>query len=129
MTHYLALDWGGKKIGVALADSETKIAFAHDIITNDDQFLDMLNRIIAEYNVADIIVGTPQHDQFEQNKELIEKFIEKIERETEKVVLSVNEVFSTQSAQANLRAAGKKTDDDAEAARIILQNWLDTKVA
>ena len=126
MTHYLALDWGEKKIGIALADSETKIAFVHDIIINDDQFVEALKELITEYDVEKLILGAPHHDQFEQNDNHIKNFAQKIEVETNKEVSFVSEVFSTQSAQTNLRAAGKKGDDDAEAARIILQTYLDT---
>lgn len=127
MTHYLALDWGERKIGVALADSETRIAFAHEIIAYDDDFFDALTALIAAYDVEKIIVGNPQHDQFAQNDDPIEKFAQEIEIKIGKKITFVNEVFSTQSAQTNLRAAGKKGDDDAEAARIVLQSWLDTQ--
>lgn len=127
MTHYLALDWGEKKIGVALADSETRIAFAHTIIMNDNRFFDLLGDLIAEYDVTMIIIGKPQHDQFAQNRSSIEKFAQEIETRTGKKVIFASELFSTKSAQENLRTAGKKTmDDDAEAARVILQSYLDT---
>lgn len=128
MTHYIALDWGERKIGVALADAETKIAFAHMTAQNDDAFLDMLSAMIKEHNVECIIAGMATHAEQSDNSDALHTFKEMIEKSCGVNVLFVDEMFTTKMAQDNRKQGGKKNiaDDDAEAARIILQSWLDT---
>ena len=55
----LAIDYGTKRIGLAITDP-LKI-FAYPLITlpNDSKFIMQLKKIIAEYHVVKIILGYP----------------------------------------------------------------------
>lgn len=127
--YFLGLDWGKSKVGVALADDETRMAFAHSVIKNDNRFFDVLKGIIEEYAVETIVVGVPSgYVHATGSKDAIEAFAGKIGKDFGVKVEFFQEMFTTKMAQANLAESGKgKHLDDQEAARLILQEWLDTK--
>ncbi len=123
--HVLAIDFGKSKVGLALADKETKIAFAYKIISNDKKLWDNLVQIIQTENVKKIIIGLPQYASAEK---LALEFGKKLEAKMDVAVDYQNEMFTTKMAQNNLKARGAKNiaqKDDAQAAQIILQDWLD----
>jgi putative holliday junction resolvase len=125
----MGIDFGKAKIGLALADFETKIAFAYNTLENNKYFLENLAKIIQKENVSKIVIGIPS---YQNRKEVIyegEKLGEIIKKILPKIGIEYqNEMFTTKMAQANLiakRVKGIKRFDDQEAARIILQEWLD----
>lgn len=128
ISHFLGIDYGKSDVGLALADEETKIAFIYKTLKNDKNFLQNLAEIIKKENVKTVIIGVPSYinrEQVEYDSEKLGKFIEenlKVEVEYQ------NEMFTTKIAQAKLiekGVKGIKRYDDQEAARIILQEWLD----
>ena len=126
--NYLGVDWGKANIGLALADGETRIAFTYKTLNNDKDFLQNLAEIIAEENVKKVVIGIPSHinrEKIEYEGETLGKIME---ANLGVNVYYQNEMFTTKMAQANLIEKGMKKIkryDDQEAARIILQDWLD----
>ncbi|HBO16943.1 MAG: hypothetical protein UR69_C0001G0094 [Candidatus Moranbacteria bacterium GW2011_GWE2_35_2-] len=125
---YLGIDWGKRKIGLAIAEGETRIAFGYGKIINDRNLLDNLLEIIHKENITDVVIGVPQH--FMRQGEIFEgkKLGEEIKKKSGYEVYYQNEMFTTKMANVNLIEQGKrkiKNFDDKEAARIILQQWLD----
>lgn len=57
----LALDYGRTRIGLALADSEARIAAPHDTLERVNRNEDMrrLREFVREHNVQQIVVGLP----------------------------------------------------------------------
>lgn len=127
VSHILGIDFGTSKIGLALADAETKIAFAYAAIKNDKDFLDNLSKIIKEENIKTVVIGRAGYI-YDQNVET--RLIASVES-LKKLGVNVEfheEMFTTKMAQDNLKEKGAKNIqkyDDREAARIILQSWLD----
>lgn len=126
----LGVDWGKSKVGLALADEETKMAFAYTTLSNDKNFLQKLTDIIEKEKVEKIVIGIPS---YVNKKETIydgEKLGEWIKKTLPDVEVAYqNEMFTTKMAQKNLISEGMKNvakHDDEEAARIILQSWIDT---
>jgi putative holliday junction resolvase len=127
--NYLAIDYGQSKVGLALADRETKIAFAHKTLDNDKDLFQKLAEIVEEKNVKKIIIGIPTYI----NREKVEYDGETLGKKIKEILPFVeinyqNEMFTTKMAQKNLiekGVKGIKKYDDQEAARIILQSWLD----
>jgi putative holliday junction resolvase len=128
ISHYLGIDYGKAKIGLAIADSETKIAFALKTLDNNKAFLSDLVKIIQERDIKKIVIGVPAYIN-KENVEYEGKRLGKLIRETINIEVEYqNEMFSTKMAQQNLIDKGVKnvkSQDDQEAARIILQSWLD----
>ena len=125
---YLGIDWGKANVGLALADEETKMAFAYKTLDNDKDFLRNLAEIIAKESVKKVVIGIPSHinrEKVEYEGETLGKIME---ANLGVNVYYQNEMFTTKMAQANLIEKGVKKIkryDDQEAARIILQDWLD----
>jgi putative transcription antitermination factor YqgF len=125
---YLGIDYGKSDVGLALADEETEIAFVYKTIKNDKNFLQNLAEIIKKENVKTIIIGVPSYINRENVEYDAEKLGKLIEKNLKTEVEYQNEMFTTKMAQANLierHVKGIKRFDDQEAARIILQEWLD----
>jgi putative holliday junction resolvase len=125
ISQILAIDFGKAKIGLALADTETKIAFAYKTIPNDKHLWNVLAGIVKEKRVKKIIIGLPDYATGEKPALV---FGEKLKEKLNIEVVFQNEMFTTKMAQENIKARGEKNiarKDDAEAAKIILQDWLD----
>lgn len=127
---FLAIDYGQSKVGLAMADSETRMAFAYGTLDNDKNLLQKLAEIAEKENVSKIIIGVASYI----NKESVIYPGEKLGNfMKEKLKIEVEyqeEMFTTKQAYRNLiekGVKGIKKHDDEEAARIILQGWLDKK--
>lgn len=129
ISHVLGIDFGIAKVGLAMADTETKIAFAYATLKNDENFLTDLAKIIEQERIKTVVIGIPAYLHGEKKEVACEKLGETIGRAFPRLKIEYqNEMFTTKSAQDNLIAKGMKNvgrHDDAEAAKIILQDWLD----
>ena len=124
----LGIDWGKKKIGLAIAEREIAIASAFEVLKHDKDIFENLHKIVKENDVDMIIIGKSAHLSQSDNTKLIEEFGNKCCDYMNIAVVFVPEMFSTREAHTNLKSAGKKkidSIDDAESARIILQQYLD----
>lgn len=130
ISHILGIDFGSAKIGLALADSETKIASAYKTIENNKNFLVNLGEIISRENIKTVIIGKPGYINTSVETRLIAS-VQKLAKDLEELGVVVefqDEMFTTKMAEANLKEKGMKKlkrFDNEEAARIILQSWLD----
>lgn len=127
--YFLAIDYGEKKCGLAIADEETKIATAYKIIETQE-LLREIERINQKSPIEKIIIGIFEAGKVFENKKRIGRISEQIKNKTELKIEFQDEIFSTKLAQENLKQLNNSTkigQDDAEAARIILQSWLDKK--
>lgn len=149
ISHYLGVDFGKAKIGLAIADSETRIAFSYGVLKNNRELVNNLKNIIKKEEIGKIIVGDSSQISSPPAKEgtrgVVFSAQQKPLRPTDtspwqgrrfgKLLEKMNipieyqsEIFSTQQAERNLKEKGSKRIkrfDDQEAARIILQSWLD----
>lgn len=129
--NFLGIDWGSRDVGVALAHAETGIAIPFMTEQNNDGLIDRLTKLVEAESIGTIVIGIPSH----VNRERIEYPGERLGRELA-IRASVriayqDEMFTTKLAHQALIGRGEKAvskNDDAEAARIILQQWLDKKV-
>lgn len=128
ISSFLGIDYGKSKIGLATADSETRMAFAFDTLANDKYFLENLKGIVFCENVKEIIIGMTRHGNDPESVDEKMKFAENIKKELNLPVNFQDEMFSTKIARENIKKRGGRNIDqfdDQEAARIILQEWLD----
>lgn len=125
---YLAIDYGSKKIGVAISDIEGKFAFPFSIIINknkNDSIKEILN-ILKEKEIKNIIVGESINLKGEANKILNEAkdFANNLKLENKELnIFFEKEWLSTVEA----RRYDDRKDADDSAAAIILQRFLDRK--
>lgn len=128
--NYLGVDWGSVKVGVSLAHAETRVALAYATLKNTKDLLSRLGEIIEKEHIGTIIIGIPSYINREEVEYEGETLGRRIQEKFSVAVEYQNEMFTTKMAQANLIERGEKSvskHDDEEAARIILQQWLDKK--
>ncbi len=122
----LALDYGAQRIGLALSDPEQERALAHGVIAAQprDGALEELRRLSAVESVERIVIGLPLTLAGGEGPQAAETraFAERVREATGIPVEFVDERFT--SGDAAKAAAEKGTAPDAEAARLILDAWL-----
>lgn len=124
---YLGLDYGGKRIGIAVSDETGSFAFPRETIPNDAHALPLLIEFARHENAGTFVVGDTLSLNGERNviTPQAERFVDALRKESGLAVVSVREAWSSQEA-ARFAPAGRKHDDSAAAA-IILQRFLDTR--
>jgi len=131
----MGLDYGEKRVGVALSDPLLTFAYPFTTLQNDPELLNNLSKIINEKKIKKIILGLPS-DQFISSKKLAEK-VKKLKEEIElnnkiEVVLWDEEYSSLIAKEKIVESVSKKSKRknkellDQHSAAIILQEFLDS---
>lgn len=141
MKKLLGIDLGSKKTGLARSDESGTLAFAWKTIEGslETQRRTLENLILDQTHFDEIIFGLPSQEG--EWKDKIRSFALGLKHALKKNGLNVpvafaNEDFSSFDAQKNLlevkstlkkkkRLAMDHTQDDAEAARLMLQRYID----
>lgn len=150
---FLGIDYGTKRIGVAISDERAMFAFPKEIVLNNINTFKRLGEILKEENISEIVVGESVDFSGKLNalsarieifiKELEDKFSAKggpasggklsIHKQKE-FLTSVearrfkNEKKKLSPSQAHNKVKQKKSGHiDASAAALILQRYLDKK--
>lgn len=130
MKNYLGIDWGAANIGVALAHRETGVALPYATLANNEDLLQRLGEIIVSEAIGTVVIGIPEYMHRETEESEGERLGKALAARYGVAAEYQNEMFTTKMAQANLIERGEKgvsKHDDEEAARIILQEWLDKR--
>ena len=140
---FLGIDYGTKRIGVAISDEKKVLAFPKEIVLNDSSSLKKLEEIIKTENISEIIIGESIDFSGKLNVlsarievfilELKNKFNLPIYKQKE-FLTSVearkaggNKKFLNQSQMHSRLKQIKSGRVDASAAALILQRYLDKK--
>src|SRR3989338_6728556 len=75
---HLAIDYGTKRIGLAISNARGTIALPFGIFENNSALMTNLARIIKEEGIAKIVVGTPDYNKKTPFKKKIQLFITKL---------------------------------------------------
>lgn len=121
---YIGIDFGSKRVGVAVSDQSGSLAFPKVVLANDKKLLPLILKIVEEENALGIVIGESKNYSGEPNAIMseVEKFKKEIEDKTDVEVYFEPEFMT--SAQA-VQLQGKNEMLDASAATIILQSFLD----
>ncbi|AOK28956.1 Holliday junction resolvase [Burkholderia singularis] len=126
----LAFDYGEKRIGVAIGNRLTRSARALVIIPNlnREHRFKAIGELIAQWQPDALVVGLPLHPDGAPHEmtQQAKRFGNQLNGRFNLPVSWVDERYSSVDARADLRARGAAAARiDAEAARIILQQYLD----
>ncbi len=129
----LGIDYGSKRIGVAVADEETRFARPLEVIDVDKQ--DPFGRVaelVGELGVRLIVVGKPLALSGKEGPAVLAQsaFLSRLRDAVRVDVCEHDEHLTTVMADRQMRAAGLKRDAqkqlrDAIAAQVMLQGYLD----
>ena len=125
----IGLDVGEKRIGVAVADLGVRIAVPFTTITVDGNELQAISELVIREDANTIVVGYPRNQQGEATAQTnyVENFARQLQDIEAKVVFQ-DESLTSVVAEQRLMASKKpytKGDIDAQAAAIILQDYLE----
>ncbi|MFC1600244.1 Holliday junction resolvase RuvX [Patescibacteria group bacterium] len=130
----IGLDWGHKRIGVAISDSDGLMAFTRTSIENDNNAISNIGEICTEENVQLIVLGYPLNLEGEKNDstDAVEAFAEDLKEQLHVDVEFHDERLTSVQSEGIITSIGIKKEDrkketDIIAASLILKNYLDLK--
>jgi putative Holliday junction resolvase len=134
----LGIDFGERRIGLALSDPEGRLALPLRTLerTDDRRVIELIEAVVREEEVALLVVGEPRRPsdggQTAASRR-VRSFGEKLARATGLPVEWIDESHTSQEAESRLREAGVSAAQrarriDAVAAQIVLQEALDRRL-
>lgn len=136
-TRIMSIDFGLKRIGIALSDPLKKFASPFLTIPNDEKLFTNLKKIIEEKSVEKIILGLPD-DSSNSSKSIYNDVIEFKSQLEEKFNIQVilwNETHTSKIAERRIiesvKSKKKRQDKgliDMQSAAIILSEYLDSQI-
>jgi putative Holliday junction resolvase len=135
---YLGIDYGSKRVGLAISDENGSMAFPYKIIPNNMELVDDIHNICGKEEIGAIVLGESHDLSGAPNKIMgsIEEFKRNIEMELDIPVYFQKEFMTTIEARgrggkevnnAKKITKEKQPSADASAAALILQRFLDKK--
>ena len=120
---YLGIDFGEKRVGIALSDEDGKIAFPKVVLINDGELLKNITDLCLTNSVETVVMGESRdyHGKINEIMWKIDGFRKQLETLGIKVVFEPEFMTSIQASQIT----GENDMIDASAAAIILQSYLD----
>ena len=130
----VGVDPGERRVGVAVADFETRFARPLEVIDrNETNAVERIIDIVRELDAHCIVVGKPTglSGRAGPAVEVQQEFVAALVAVSPVEVREYDERFTSVLADRGLRAAGVKTKDlralrDAVAAQVMLQDYLDS---
>lgn len=120
---HLGIDFGSKRVGLALSDESGTMAFPHQVIPNDARLVSTLEAIISKERVGQVVIGHSLDKSGQPNKihQAVEELVTDLTLACGVPIALHPEQYSTQEA---LRPTGRHANIDAAAATIILNSYL-----
>jgi putative Holliday junction resolvase len=127
--NYLCLDVGKVRIGLAIANSISKLPSPLATLHNDLEFVDKLSQVINEDKITDLVIGLPiSLDNSETTQtQWVRDFYDSLKSSIAIPMHLENEALSSIRAETELKAIGKafgKEDVDSLAACFILEDFI-----
>ena len=119
---YLGIDFGQKRVGIAVSDEDGKIAFPTAVLANDPNLMKNIVDLCMKNQVETVIMGESRNYQGQINDIMwkIQGFKKQLETIGFEVVFEPEFMTSVQASQIT----GENKMLDASAAAIILQSYL-----
>jgi putative Holliday junction resolvase len=131
----LAIDYGTKRIGIAVSDELQMIAQPLEFIPAEPfaQFLSRLKQLLAEKEVERIVVGMPRNmnGSYGQAAQNVQEFVSVLRTALTVPVATWDERLTSVQAnrlliQADVSRGKRREKVDKTAAALLLQNYLDS---
>ena len=141
MGSILAIDYGLKRIGLAISDPDRIFAFPYRTILNQsfDSVLSEISFFVKEKDIDLIIVGMPysfspscspeKRNHKNSMEKIVMNFVKKLKKKLNVTIETVDERLSSFMAEENLKESGLSSKKlkkfvDEEAARLLLEEYI-----
>ena len=126
----MALDVGERRIGIAKADTDVKLAFGVDTVEVDGEEIKKISGMLNNENAEMVVLGYPrnQSGMVTKQTQYVEEFAERLKRHVDLPIVFQDESLTSVIAEDRLRGRGRGYDKsmiDSEAAAIILQDYME----
>ena len=123
---HIGIDFGTKRIGIALSDPSGTMAFPHSVLEHSDDIAQRLCNLITELEADVVVIGYSVSNENQPNA--VQTQINAIKQDISDTlavpVFLESEQYTTQAA---LRLQGRNSMTDASAAALILDSFLQKK--
>ncbi len=130
---YLGIDYGEKRIGIAISDPLRLTAQPLSFIPNSGNVIDQFKKVLLDYEVEGFVLGLPKNREGGDSLKCqeVREFGEKLTTALGIKLIYWDERFSTVAVSRHLIAADvsrkkRKNIIDSQAAMFILQGYLDS---
>ncbi|MBQ4070229.1 MAG: Holliday junction resolvase RuvX [Alphaproteobacteria bacterium] len=128
----LGIDWGLRRIGVAVSDPMRDFVFARDAIVMPRGAVNhaqMVAELAHAEGVAGIVVGMPLYNDgaVSDTSRQVVAFLDDLSRVTDLPICTIEENLTSATAQENMgrvRVNDLKQKLDSESAKVILENAI-----
>jgi putative Holliday junction resolvase len=123
MSRLMGIDYGKKRVGVAISDESHSMAFPHTVFPNDAQLVKKLSEVITKEAISEIVIGHSLDKEGNPNSihAKVEELMTDLTLETGLPIHLQSELYTTQAA---LRIQGRNAMTDAAAATLILDTFI-----
>ncbi len=122
MAKLVGIDFGTKRVGVAVSDESGSVAFPKTTLANDRALIPAVVTIIRQENAVDVVVGKSVNRDGEDNAVMdnIRTFVSELEKAVAVTIHYEPEFYTSREA----RREGQTGPVDAQAAAIILNSYI-----
>lgn len=131
---YLGLDWGERKVGVALSDPLGITAQPLPYVENNDRLLPTLNDLAQKNSVKEIVVGLPRNMNGTEgaSADKVKALRDRLKKDLDMNVVLWDERLTTKMAERTLIDSGvsrsrRKSVVDSMSACFMLQSYMDSR--
>lgn len=125
---YLGIDFGTKRVGLALSDESGAMGFPHAVLPNDPKLLTDVCALLARENIGAVVIGESLNFAGEENPvaKAAHAFGDEITKTTGLPVFYELEALTSQEARREMDGTRGKSREavDASAAALILTSYL-----
>lgn len=130
---YLAIDYGGKRTGLAVCDASEIICSPLDVLATNSELVERIAGVICDQQAEGVVIGLPLNMDGSEGDAVktVRKFGDQLEKKIEVAIYYHDERQSSQAAERKfagmLTRKKKKQRLDAVAAAGILESFLESK--
>ena len=134
MSRTLGIDFGTRRIGLALSDPTGTLASPLPFLENTDikQVVSKLKEMVASQGIKTIVVGLPRNmnGTYGPSAEKVRAFVAQIQPDLSAKIITQDERLTTSQASRDLSQMGLSQKElrmkvDSSSATLILQQFLD----
>lgn len=135
ISRFLAIDYGLKRIGIAVSDPLKIFAISLTTLQNNKDLINKLSDIIKEKNIELIVLGIPSDDENSKTSIIreVKAFKEKLTSKFNLKIVEWDETYTSVIAEKRINESVSKKKNrreksliDMNAAAVILQEYLDS---
>ena len=130
---YLGIDYGSKRVGLAIGDDDTKLSRPIDalLLSSVDEFIPKIKNFLTTNQIDRIVLGLPRGLDGQDTRQTQEVMIicDKLKKELLIPITLQDEAMTSEIAKERLSLSKKivkQGEVDSEAASIILQDYLNS---